>query len=105
MLEMGGGHIVTIRKNVNTAQSLADCKNEVNEMIEHFESGMTTHKNTLLHSIVLLGDDTRPFTNITNFEPLRTVTEVANKIIRGIQSGEELIEITIKKNYMGLLIE
>ncbi|GAB0094023.1 hypothetical protein DMENIID0001_092330 [Sergentomyia squamirostris] len=105
MHQSGGGQVVTIRSNLNAAGACLSTRSNVFELLQQLTQ---TQSPNIELSTVFLNKHGRTFNvgglmNLLGVSSELTMAEVAAHIIRGLQSGKDILEIKTRRSLIDFI--
>lgn len=99
MQQTGSCHVVTIRTNRSAAESFLETKDDLLESICDQES-----RDNILLSTIFYEKNENDFINSSKILDL-SVSEIAERIIKGIQSEKDFFQISGKRNFIEFILK
>ncbi|XP_059618689.1 uncharacterized protein LOC132263119 [Phlebotomus argentipes] len=110
MHQSGGGQIVTVRSNINAAGACISSRDDVQNMLQLLTHSQATNfiANIQLTTVFLNRQgrafDVGDLMQYLGITPELTLTEVADRIIKGLQTGRDNIEIKSRRSLIDFTI-
>ncbi|XP_055682736.1 uncharacterized protein LOC129789735 [Lutzomyia longipalpis] len=110
MHQSGGGQIVTVRSNLNAAGACVSSRDDVLDMMEQLAQGEATNFTTNIQLSTIFLNHGRTFNDDDFMHRLGivsqlTLPEVADRIIRGLQTGKDNLEIKSRRSLIDYIVK